>query len=288
MPLDVAATVGVVPGAGFMGSDRVGLVLPDGAVVNSWLEISMLPTPRTGLLMPVSVYFGNLVGETASVSEGCVDQWDVELTQLNLSSGVPIYSSYDYNRDGNVDEFDVAIVRAHADGHSLAADLNADGRVGLADLVILQRRFGSAATPTEGDLDGSGVVTARDVALFALDFGRTGATTNCLELITVSATSPRASSASPLAPAAVVAVSRVVAAPNVVAGLPTEPRAAKLRVERASRVDVTVTDQRRSHDRSDQRILAISTPRHRGRRPTPQQVDSAFRDALVGTNRRRS
>ncbi|HZN69103.1 MAG TPA: right-handed parallel beta-helix repeat-containing protein, partial [Tepidisphaeraceae bacterium] len=48
-PLAAAPAVSVRPGAGFSGTDRVTLVLPDGAVRNTWLRVTVRATPNTGL-----------------------------------------------------------------------------------------------------------------------------------------------------------------------------------------------------------------------------------------------
>ncbi len=56
----------------------------------------------------------------------------------------------------------------------MRGDLNGDDRVGLADVVLLQQRFGLAtgATLADGDLNGDGAVDRIDVAVLAANFGR--------------------------------------------------------------------------------------------------------------------
>jgi hypothetical protein len=56
----------------------------------------------------------------------------------------------------------------------LLGDLNLDGRVGLADLAILQANLGrtSGATPLQGDLNGDLAVNREDVARFVERYGR--------------------------------------------------------------------------------------------------------------------
>jgi ELWxxDGT repeat protein len=58
------------------------------------------------------------------------------------------------------------------------ADLDGDGDVSLADLMVLRDHFGTAsgATRDQGDLDGDGAVTRTDMALFVRQFGRRPAT----------------------------------------------------------------------------------------------------------------
>ena len=50
-------------GAGTGGSDRIILRLPDGAVRNEWLQITVNATADTGLSAPDIFYFGNAVGD---------------------------------------------------------------------------------------------------------------------------------------------------------------------------------------------------------------------------------
>jgi hypothetical protein len=54
------------------------------------------------------------------------------------------------------------------------ADLNGDGRVGLADLVLLQAAFGASgpAGSVTADMNADGVVDRADVAALAAEFGR--------------------------------------------------------------------------------------------------------------------
>lgn len=56
---------------------------------------------------------------------------------------------------------------------TLEGDLNGDNRVGIADLMVIQRNLGiaSGATAAQGDLDGNGAVNRADVARFAQLFG---------------------------------------------------------------------------------------------------------------------
>jgi hypothetical protein len=56
----------------------------------------------------------------------------------------------------------------------MAGDLNFDGAVGLADLMLLRNNLGIAtgATRSDGDLNGDGAVTIADVAAWTSHFGR--------------------------------------------------------------------------------------------------------------------
>lgn len=60
--------ISVRPGAGANGSDRVVITWADNAIQNTYLQVQLLPTDRTGLAAPDVFYFGNLVGETAGAT----------------------------------------------------------------------------------------------------------------------------------------------------------------------------------------------------------------------------
>jgi len=113
-PAPVAITVR--PGAGEGGTDRVSLVWPDGAIRNTWLQVTVLATADTGLSAPDVFYFGNLVGETgaragAGAAVSALDLWR---TRRNFSAAVESAQSlFDHNHDGRVDILDLAIVRAN-------------------------------------------------------------------------------------------------------------------------------------------------------------------------------
>jgi hypothetical protein len=118
LPAPPPSEITVRTGAGIDASDRVTLVWPDGAVKNTWLEVTMLPGSRTGLAAPDVFYFGNAVGETGnSRSNAQVSFADEALTRLNGRSAVnpaPIDFRYDFNRDGLVDAADQVLARLNA------------------------------------------------------------------------------------------------------------------------------------------------------------------------------
>ena len=70
-------------------------------------------------------------------------------------------ASHDVNGSPGTDDF-------------LRGDLNQDNVVGVADLAVLQSRFGGVTTagPTVGDLDRDGNIDRRDVAMFVRNLGR--------------------------------------------------------------------------------------------------------------------
>jgi hypothetical protein len=96
-------------GAG--GSDRVIFVWEDAAAVrSSWLRVTVLSNPRTGLARPDVFSFGNLIGDTGGAS--VVDAADVAATRANLGRTSPAaLAASDFNHDGRVNALDLAIVR---------------------------------------------------------------------------------------------------------------------------------------------------------------------------------
>ena len=107
----------VRPGAGLAGSDRIELVWSDNAIRKKWLQVTVLPTVRTGLDAPDIFYFGNAIGESGnSASDAKVDPSDELLARShprNVLNPAPLDSPYDYNRDKRVDPADQLIARSN-------------------------------------------------------------------------------------------------------------------------------------------------------------------------------
>jgi len=102
-------------GAGIAGSDRITLALPDGAVVNQWLQVALRATESTGLATDDVFYFGNAV---ADCGDSPTDTWVTEGDEAAARSNATSFfrpagpdNRYDYNRDGRVDGFDQALAR---------------------------------------------------------------------------------------------------------------------------------------------------------------------------------
>jgi hypothetical protein len=108
-------SVTVRPGEGVGGSDRVTIVWADGAILNQWVEVTVLPGANTGLGVADVFYAGNIVGD--SNDDGRIDAGD--LTAL-------------------VSEFGMR------GGAELLADMNIDGRVNLTDVTIMRSNFGTS------------------------------------------------------------------------------------------------------------------------------------------------
>ena len=112
----VAQTVSVRRGAGAGDSDRVTLTLPDNAVRNAWLRVTLAANQRTGLSAPDVFYFGNLVGETGNGDSAAavVDARDLLSTRRSLLSRTPsAVARHDFDRDGVVSVRDLVIVRSN-------------------------------------------------------------------------------------------------------------------------------------------------------------------------------
>jgi len=109
--------VTVRPNAGANDSDRVTITWPDGAVVNQWLQVTVLANEHTGLQEPDVFYFGNAVGETGNASgDARVNAVDVLLARNNprsLVAAAAVDLPYDHNRDGRVNATDLLLARNH-------------------------------------------------------------------------------------------------------------------------------------------------------------------------------
>ena len=109
-----APTVSVRRGAGASGSDRVTLILPDGAVRNTWLRVTVLASERTGLVAPDVFYFGNLAGDTGGGGTIAVNTRDLARVRANLGkTAAAALSASDFNRDARVNAADLLIARAN-------------------------------------------------------------------------------------------------------------------------------------------------------------------------------
>jgi hypothetical protein len=108
-------SITVREGAGAGGSDRITITFADGAVQNEWLEVTLLPTVRTGLAEADVSYVGNIPGETGDQPNAAVvNALDVAGVKGHLSGTTttePITNRYDFNRDGRVNALDVAAVK---------------------------------------------------------------------------------------------------------------------------------------------------------------------------------
>jgi hypothetical protein len=105
--------VNIRRGAGVGGSDRVTLCWPDGAIKNTWLQVTVKANADTGLAADDVFYFGNLVGETGdSATAARVNALDLAAVKRALGPvGMPVGNLMDFNRDGRVNALDLAAVK---------------------------------------------------------------------------------------------------------------------------------------------------------------------------------
>jgi len=111
--------VSVRSGDGVGGSDRVTLVWPDGAILNQWIEVTVLSDANGGGLGLVDndlFYFGNCVADVNG--DGGVNSSD-----YGMLAG-------QFGRRGGIGELD--------------ADLNGDGRVDLNDFAAMRGAKGNS------------------------------------------------------------------------------------------------------------------------------------------------
>ena len=108
-------TVSVQRAQGASGSDRVLLTLPDNAVRNTWLRVTVRANERTGLAADDVFYFGNLVGEVGDTpSGGVVNALDLDRVRATRSlTGVTITNPSDFDRNGRINAIDLSIARAN-------------------------------------------------------------------------------------------------------------------------------------------------------------------------------
>jgi len=113
--LNVEPIVTLDRGAGVDGSDRVTITLPDGAVANAWLQVTILPTAGCPLPAADVFYYGNAVAEAGdSATAATVTITDLLLARNNprgFLTPVDITFPYDHDRDGRVDAVDVLLAR---------------------------------------------------------------------------------------------------------------------------------------------------------------------------------
>jgi len=82
-------------------------------LTHTWLEVTVLPTLRTGLEQSDRFYFGSLVGDTGAGSAPLtVSPADFAATRAAVgTTDATVTNRFDHSRDGVVSPADVAIVR---------------------------------------------------------------------------------------------------------------------------------------------------------------------------------
>ena len=117
--LDIAPEISVRQGEGVNGSDRISVVLPNGSVVNEFLQVTLLANSTTGLADRDVFYFGNIVGEVGNTAgDSFVNSTDIGLVRSNLSGffAEEVDNRYDINRDRFVNSSDIGETRNNLSG----------------------------------------------------------------------------------------------------------------------------------------------------------------------------
>ena len=111
------ASITVRKKAGVAGSDRVTLIWPEGSILQQWVEISVLPSARTGLESADKFYLGSAPGDTGdqltAVGVDSSDLFRVKANPRNALNPAAVTSTLDVNRDRQVDSLDQSLIRAN-------------------------------------------------------------------------------------------------------------------------------------------------------------------------------
>lgn len=108
-------SVTVRPGAGVNGASRIEIAWADGAIRNTWLQVTVKPTGTTNLSQEDLFYFGNAAGESGnSATDAAVTAADVLGVRGRISAApATITSAWDFNRDGVISAADLAVAQTH-------------------------------------------------------------------------------------------------------------------------------------------------------------------------------
>jgi hypothetical protein len=82
----------------------------DATIINRWLQIQVLPTPRTGLLEKKTFYIGHLLGETTGLSQQdnyIVQVADVAKIRSEVGKTATVGSPLDINKNGIIQVSDI-------------------------------------------------------------------------------------------------------------------------------------------------------------------------------------
>ncbi len=129
LPVAAIPTITLVNGSGAGGSSRVQITFPDNTLQNTWLRVTVLANPKTGLTSNDVFYFGNViadvdVGNTATALR--VNAQDTSLIRNNqsvLPDSVAVNNIFDLNRDGRVNAQDTSLVRLNQQVLGIVAPL---------------------------------------------------------------------------------------------------------------------------------------------------------------------
>ena len=143
------------PGEGDGGSDRIEITWPDGAIKNTWLQVTVKGNDarggydtNTGLAASDVFYFGNLVGDTfvGTPPPALVTNVSDEVGVRGHSGFLlPVTNAYDFNKDMLVNVADEVIARNNT-AFLLRINVPANGATPAAALVDEQPAVTSSST----------------------------------------------------------------------------------------------------------------------------------------------
>jgi hypothetical protein len=113
-------SVTVYGNAGIDNSDHIELVWADGAIRNTWLEVTIAANSDTRLATPETFYFGNAVGDSGlgdtanNATVNATDEIGARNNPANLAANIPITNIYDYDRNAQVNAADQIAARNNA------------------------------------------------------------------------------------------------------------------------------------------------------------------------------
>ncbi len=109
------SAIQVYAGQGVGGADRIVITWPDGAILNTYLQVIAAANEDTGLAEPDVFFFGNLVGESFSTQPPAafVTSAADELAARNATPkiGLNVANVFDFNKDGKISSADMLIAR---------------------------------------------------------------------------------------------------------------------------------------------------------------------------------
>jgi L-ascorbate metabolism protein UlaG (beta-lactamase superfamily) len=150
-------SISVRAGAGVGGADRVTIVWGDGAIKNTWLQVTLVASGSV-------FYFGNAVGETgnsaANAFVSAADEIAVRTQATPPGGSAAIENPHDFNRDAVVDSADELIAR--------------NNRRLLANSLPLVTAPHVAALNLVADSDSPTVGLANEVVHYAYELYNTG------------------------------------------------------------------------------------------------------------------
>ncbi len=104
------SAISVRLGAGTGGSDRIEITWPNGAILNTWLEVFVAADANTGLSTPDVFYFGSAeadsgAGDTPALAKTDGTDYNAPLNNITGLT-TPVWNVMDYTKDGKVDGSD--------------------------------------------------------------------------------------------------------------------------------------------------------------------------------------